>query len=40
MDISVDYEKSESDGICGGLKGYVANTRLTKVKIIENNNQS
>jgi len=39
MNIAVDYEKFEADGLWDGLKGYVTNTTLTKSKIIENYGQ-
>ena len=39
INISIDYEKYEADGIWDGLKGYVTNTKLSKSKIIENYKQ-
>jgi transposase len=39
INISIDYEKFENDGVWDGLKGYVTNTTLTKNKVIENYQQ-
>ena len=39
VNISIDYEKFESDGVWDGLKGYVTNTKLSKNKVIENYGQ-
>jgi len=39
VEISIDYEKFNTDGVWDGLKGYVTNTTLTKTKIIENYSQ-
>ena len=37
--IAIDYEKYSADKIWDGLKGYVTNTKLTRVKVIENYRQ-
>ncbi len=37
--ISIDYEKYENDCIWDGLKGYVSNTTMSKIKVIENYQQ-
>ena len=37
--ITIDYEKFASDNVWDGLKGYVANTELTKEQIIGNYGQ-
>lgn len=34
VDISIDYEKFEADGVWDGLKGYVTNTKLSKKEVI------
>ena len=39
VNITIDYEKFEADGLWDGLKGYVTNTRLSKNKIIEHYGQ-
>lgn len=39
INISIDYEKFENDGVWDGLKGYVTNTTLSKNKVIENYQQ-
>jgi len=39
VDISIDYEKFEADGVWDGLKGYVTNTKLSKNKAIEHYQQ-
>ena len=39
VNISIDYEKYETDGIWDGLKGYVTNTNLARNKVIENYSQ-
>lgn len=39
VNISIDYEKFNTDRVWDGLKGYVTNTRLGKSKIIENYSQ-
>jgi transposase len=39
INISIDYEKFENDGVWDGLKGYVINTTLSKNKVIENYQQ-
>jgi len=39
INISIDYEKFENDGVWDGLKGYVTNTTLSKIKVIENYQQ-
>ncbi|MCX2474238.1 IS1634 family transposase [Pedobacter sp. MC2016-05] len=36
IDISIDYDKFKGDGRWDGLKGYVTNSRLKEVEIIEN----
>ena len=36
IDIAIDYQKFEADGVWDGLKGYLTNTRLSKDEIIEN----
>lgn len=39
VSIAIDYEKYNADRIWDGLKGYVTNTNLSKVKVIENYSQ-
>ena len=39
INISIDYEKFENDGVWDGLKGYVTNTTLSKNKVIANYQQ-
>jgi transposase len=39
INISIDYEKYESDCVWDGLKGYVTNTHLSRKKIIGNYSQ-
>jgi transposase len=36
INISIDYEKFTADAAWDGLKGYVTNTRLSPLKVIEN----
>jgi transposase len=36
INITIDYEKYQSDGKWDGLKGYLTNTRLGKDQVIEN----
>ena len=39
VNISIDYDKFEADGVWDGLKGYVTNTCMEKNKVIENYGQ-
>lgn len=39
VNVSIDYEKYKADGIWDGLKGYVTNTKLSRIKVIENYSQ-
>lgn len=39
MSVSIDYEKYQADSIWDGLKGYVTNTRLSRIKVMENYSQ-
>jgi len=39
VQISIDYEKFEADRVWDGLKGYVTNSKLSKVQVIEHYNQ-
>jgi transposase len=39
VNISIDYEKYQADGIWDGLKGYVTNTKLSRTKVMENYSQ-
>jgi len=39
VNVSIDYEKYEADGVWDGLKGYITNTSLSKNKVIENYSQ-
>jgi len=39
MNISIDYEKYDADGIWDGLKGYVTNTKLRSNKVIDHYGQ-
>lgn len=39
VDIDIDYEKYKADEIWDGLKGYVTNTELTQLQVIENYSQ-
>jgi transposase len=39
VDISIDYEKYETDCVWDGLKGYVTNTHLSRNKVIGNYSQ-
>lgn len=39
INITIDYNKFENDGVWDGLKGYVTNTKLSKNKIIEHYQQ-
>jgi len=39
VDVAIDYEKYNADGVWDGLKGYVTNTVLTREKVIENYSQ-
>lgn len=39
VNISIDYEKFEADGMWDGIKGYVTNTKLSKEKVIDNYQQ-
>lgn len=39
VDISIDYEKYRADSIWDGLKGYVTNTKIARVKVIEHYGQ-
>jgi len=39
VNITIDYEKFEADGLWDGLKGYVTNTKLSKNQVIENYQQ-
>jgi len=39
VDISIDYEKYEMDNVWDGLKGYVTNTHLSRMKVIGNYSQ-
>ena len=39
INISIDYEKYESDNVWDGLKGYVTNTHLSRKEVIDNYSQ-
>jgi transposase len=39
INVAIDYEKYEADGVWDGLKGYITNTILPRKKIIENYSQ-
>jgi transposase len=39
VNIKIDYEKYNADGVWDGLKGYVTNTSLSRTKVIENYSQ-
>jgi len=39
INIFIDYEKYEADGVWDGLKGYATNTSLSRNKVIENYSQ-
>jgi len=39
VNITIDYEKFQADGLWDGLKGYVTNTKLNKNKIVEHYSQ-
>jgi len=39
VNIAIDYEKFQADGLWDGLKGYVTNTRLSKNKVVEHYSQ-
>jgi len=39
MNISIDYQSYHTDVIWDGLKGYITNTKLSRIKVIENYSQ-
>jgi len=38
LSVKIDYQKFEADKVWDGLKGYITNTNLTKLQVIENYN--
>lgn len=38
LSVKIDYQKFDADKVWDGLKGYITNTKLTKLQVIENYN--